>query len=138
VLGEPALAADPDFATNPKRVANRARLMNELSRRLAARSTAQWQGLLEAADIICAPIAGYDDVVQSEQLAHNGAIVEMHHPAAGKLRMPGFAIGDRNAQARVRRPPPAPGEHAREVLGEFGYAASEIDSLIACGAVQAP
>jgi crotonobetainyl-CoA:carnitine CoA-transferase CaiB-like acyl-CoA transferase len=138
VVGAPALASHEDFATNPKRVANRARLMQEISRRLVGKTTAEWQALLEAADIICAPIAQYDEVMASPQLAHNGVVVEMEHSSAGTVRMPGFALGDRAAQARVRRPPPAAGEHAREVLAEFGYAQREIDALLDCGAVQRP
>ncbi len=54
----------------------------------------------------------------------------MEHPKAGKVRMPGFALGDRNAQARVRHPPPMVGEHSAEVLGEFGFSAEEISALI--------
>jgi crotonobetainyl-CoA:carnitine CoA-transferase CaiB-like acyl-CoA transferase len=138
VLGDPALAFDEDFATNPKRVANRARLMQEISRRLAAKTSAQWQALLEAADIICASIAQYDEVMASPQLAHNGVIVNMRHSSVGDVSMPGFALGDRAAQATVRRPPPRAGEHARELLAEFGYAPREIDALLECGAVHQP
>lgn len=138
VLGDPALARHADFATNPKRVANRARLAEEISRRLAAKSTAEWQALLEAADIICGPIVNYDEVARSPQVAHNGVIVEMQHPVAGRVRMPGFALGDRDAQARVRRPPPRAGEHGREVLAEYGFAPREIEALFAAGAVMQP
>ncbi len=60
----------------------------------------------------------------------------MQHPTAGTVRMPGFAVGDRNAQSRVRRPPPRIGEHAREVLTAYGFPQSEIDALIASGAVK--
>jgi crotonobetainyl-CoA:carnitine CoA-transferase CaiB-like acyl-CoA transferase len=50
--------------------------------------------------------------------------------------MPGAAFGDRDAQSRVRRGPPAIGEHTREVLAGFGLAPKEIDALLAGGAVQ--
>jgi crotonobetainyl-CoA:carnitine CoA-transferase CaiB-like acyl-CoA transferase len=136
VIGDPALTSREAFATNPKRVANRTQLFENISKRLAEKTTAEWQALLEAADIICAPIADYDEVVRSPQLAHNGVIVDMQHPTAGTVRMPGFAVGDRNAQSRVYRPPPRIGEHAREVLAEHGFPPSEIDALIASGAVK--
>jgi crotonobetainyl-CoA:carnitine CoA-transferase CaiB-like acyl-CoA transferase len=136
VIGDPALAARGEFATNPKRVANRALLFENISKPLREKTTAEWQELLEAADIICGPIADYDEVLRSPQLAHNGVIVEMQHPTAGTVRMPGFAVGDRNAQSRVRRPPPRIGEHAREVLTTYGFPQSEIDALIASGAVK--
>jgi crotonobetainyl-CoA:carnitine CoA-transferase CaiB-like acyl-CoA transferase len=135
VLGEPALAERPEFATNPQRVANRAKLMTELKARLAAKTSAEWQALLEAADIICGPIADYATLIKSPQLAHNGVIVETKSSVAGTVRMPGMAMGDCNAQARVHRGPPAVGEHTCEILAEFGLRSTEIDALLASGAV---
>ncbi len=135
VLGDPALAARPEFANNPQRVANRDLLMQEVSKRLSTCTTAEWQSRLEAADIICGPIADYQEVMASPQLAHNGVIVEMQHPKAGKVRMPGAALGDRDAQSRVHLPPPMIGEHSRAVLADFGFAREEIDLHIATGAV---
>ena len=133
VLG---LEAREEFSTNPKRVANRKNLNAAITARLSDKTTAEWLPLLEAADIICGPIADYDEVVRSPQLAHNGVIVEMQHPTAGTVRMPGFAVGNRDAQSRVRRPPPRIGEHAREVLADHGFSQQEIDALIASGAAK--
>ena len=135
VLGDAALAADPDLATSPQRVANRAKLMAELWARLAGRTCAEWQALMEAADIICGPIADYAMVMDSPQLAHNGVIVETKSSVAGTVRMPGMAVGDRDAQSRVRRGPPALGEHSCEILADFGLSRPEIDALLASGAV---
>jgi formyl-CoA transferase len=36
---------------------------------------------------------------------------------------------------RIDAPPPRLGAHAREVLGELGYGAAEIEALMASGAV---
>jgi hypothetical protein len=135
LLGKPELAIHPDFATIPKRVANRDALMKELTVLLAPKTSFEWQELLEAADIICGPIADYNMVMQSPQLAHNGVIVDTHSSVAGLVRMPGFAAGDRDAQSRVRYGPPALGEHSCQILSEFGVSQPEIDALLACGAV---
>lgn len=135
VLEAPELAADPDLATSPLRVANRGKLTRELGARLAARTTAEWQAALQARDIICGPIAEYDEVLASPQLAHNGVLVETRHPAAGLVRMPGLAIGDRDAQARVRLPSPMVGEHSEAVLSDFGFGADEISALVEARAV---
>ena len=135
VIGDPALATRAEFATNPQRVANRTSLAREVALRLAAKTSAEWQALLEQADVICGPIAEYDEVLASPQLVHNGAIVQMQHPKAGVVRMPGAAFGDRDAQSRVHHPPPMIGEHSREVLAMFGFDAAEIDALVASGAV---
>jgi len=135
VIGDPAMATHPDFATNPQRVANRGRLMAQVTARLASKTSTEWQAILEAADIICGPIADYRMLVESPQLAHNGVIVETRNTIAGTVRMPGMALGDRNAQSRVHRGPPAVGEHSCEILAAFGLARPEIDALLASGTV---
>ena len=136
VLGDPALANDERFASNKQRMANRAALTGELTQRLAVHSSQQWQELLEAADIICGPIADYDTLLASPQLAHNGVIVETHNIDAGVVRMPGAAFGDRDAQARVRHGPPSIGEHSGEILAGMGLGPAEIEALLASGAVR--
>ena len=136
VLGDPALATDERFASNQQRMANRAALTGELTQRLAVRTSQQWQELLEAADIICGPIADYDMLLASPQLAHNGVIVETRNIDAGVVRMPGAAFGDRDAQARVRHGPPAIGEHSGEILAGLGLGVAEIEALLASGAVR--
>ena len=135
VLGNTAMAGRPEFANIPQRVANRDLLMQEVSKLLSAHTTAEWQSRLEAADIICGPIADYREVMASPQLAHNGVIVEMQHPKAGKVRMPGASLGDRAAQSRVHLPPPMIGEHSRAVLTDFGFSTEEINLHVASGAV---
>ena len=136
VLGDPALATEERFAGNQQRMANRAALTSELTQRLAVHTSLEWQELLEAADIICGPIADYDMLLASPQLAHNGVIVETRNVDAGVVRMPGAAFGDRDAQARVRHGPPAVGEHSSEILAALGLGRAEIDGLLASGAVR--
>jgi hypothetical protein len=73
--------------------------------------------------------------MESPQLKHNGVIVDTPNSIAGNVRMPGLAVGDRDAQARVRYGPPTLGEHSCVVLLEYGLTQQEIDALLACGAV---
>ena len=136
VIGNTALAMDERFATIASRVKNRDALMHEITQCLATHGSQAWQDKLEAADIICGPIADYDMLAASPQMIHNGVIVETHNVDAGVVRMPGAAFGDRDAQSRVHYGPPAVGEHSREVLAEFDVAADEIDALIATGTVK--
>lgn len=129
LLNKPELATHPEFATIPLRVANRKKLMAELTVLLSTKTSAEWQALMEAEDIICGPIAEYDMVMDSPQLKHNGLIVDTHNSVAGTVRMPGLALGDRNAQSRVRYGPPALGEHTKDVLRDFGLTEDQIAAL---------
>ena len=135
LLNKPDLATHPEFSTIPLRVANRKKLMTELTVLLASKTSAQWQELMEAQDIICGPIADYDMVMDSPQLKHNGLIVDTPNSVAGNVKMPGLAVGDRDAQSRVRYGPPTLGEHSCEVLAEYGLSQSQIDTLLASGVV---
>jgi crotonobetainyl-CoA:carnitine CoA-transferase CaiB-like acyl-CoA transferase len=135
LIGRPALAADPAFSSLAARVKNRGRMVEELSAAFRARTTAEWMPLLEARDILCAPIADYDEVTATDQFAASGTAVEMNHPVAGPIRLPGFAIGDRDAQSRQHRPPPVLGQHSVEVLAEYGVPRASIDRLLADGAL---
>ena len=135
LLNKPELATHPDFATIPLRVANRKKLMTELTVLLASKTSSEWQALMEAQDIICGPIADYDMVMDSPQLKHNGLIVETPNTIAGTVKMPGLAVGDRMAQSRVRYGPPTLGEHSCEVLAEDGLTQEHINALLADGIV---
>ena len=126
---------DPRFADNDARVRNREALRALVEARLAQRTTAQWQPLLEARDIMCAPVADYAWVTGSEQFQHVGAAVSMDLPSGARFQVPGFLMGDRSAQARVRYAPPSIGQHSREILEEFGLTPDEVRQLIDRGAV---
>jgi crotonobetainyl-CoA:carnitine CoA-transferase CaiB-like acyl-CoA transferase len=135
-LALPELADDPRFATSPLRVANRPALAEALTAAFVTRPSAEWLTVLEAADILCARVATYEDVVRHPQAAANGMIVEVEHETHGTVRMPGFPVNSVQWAARASRRAPALGEHTRAVLAELGYGEDEIERMLERGAVQ--
>ncbi|MEH2474290.1 crotonobetainyl-CoA:carnitine CoA-transferase CaiB-like acyl-CoA transferase [Nitrobacteraceae bacterium AZCC 2299] len=118
-IERPDLNDDARFASLPDRMANRAPLTKELNDVLGRRKTQEWMTVLEAAGIICAPVANYDDVSASPQLEASGILTKVHHANAGEIILPGFAIGGRAMP--IDRPPPRLGEHddmLAEILAE--------------------
>lgn len=107
-IDRPAMATDPRFGTLTDRMSNRPALTVEIEAALAARTTAEWLPVLEAADLICANVATYEHVVQSPQLEATGIMTTIDH-AGAHLTMPGFGVG--GAAGPVRYPPPRRGEH---------------------------
>jgi crotonobetainyl-CoA:carnitine CoA-transferase CaiB-like acyl-CoA transferase len=76
VLGDPDMAADADFATNPSRVAHRDALKERLETLLAAAGADAWQHRLTSAGVPCGPI---NDLGQAFALAESlglGPVVE--------------------------------------------------------------
>lgn len=65
-LGEPALAADQRFASNPDRVRNRAQLKAALTALLAHDTASNWQARLTAHGVPCGPI---NDISEAFALA---------------------------------------------------------------------
>jgi crotonobetainyl-CoA:carnitine CoA-transferase CaiB-like acyl-CoA transferase len=116
-------------------VYNRAALNELLSESFKMQSTAGWMEQLEAADILCAPIASYGEVTSSLQYRHSGVETSVVHPVAGIVRMPGFALGDAESSSAPHKPPPRVGEHSTRILSEYGLTAHEIAALVSCGAV---
>jgi len=84
------------------------------------RTTAEWMPLLDAADILCAPVATYDEVVTSPQLTARGRIAEVAHPKAGRFRALGFGLGRSEGVAPLRHPAPTQGQHTDEIVGDAG------------------
>lgn len=138
LLGLPGLATDARFATSPLRVANRPAMVEILTEVLKTRTTGEWLALLRAADILCAPVASYEDLARHPQLAANGMLAQVEHPVHGTIRMPGFPVDSAQANAQPHRAAPSCGEHTRQVLRESGFDDAEIGTLLRAGAIRCP
>jgi crotonobetainyl-CoA:carnitine CoA-transferase CaiB-like acyl-CoA transferase len=134
-LGDEALVAEPRFATNEARLAHHGDFKARVEAALAARSVAEWVDRLIAAGIAAGPIYEFDQVFEDAHVRHVGMVREVDQPGLGAVRMLGFPFAVDGRRPPLRRPAPALGQHTREVLGELGVAAGEIDRLIGLGAV---
>lgn len=119
LLGAPELAADPRFATNSDRVANRLAMRAELERLLAARPAAEWASLLTEHRV---PAGQVNDMAAAFRLAASlglDPIVSLPRPDGTTVRLPRNPIGLSATPARHRFPPPRLGEPAKETGAEF-------------------
>ena len=131
-IGEPSfLTMDDEIDTWEKRD----EIFAKTRDRLKTKTTAEWLELLRAADIWCGPVYGYADLVEDEQIKHNGTFVEYDHPTEGHVKTPGFPIKFSKTPATVERGAPVVGQHSRDVLIEAGYSDAEIEALLKKGAV---
>ncbi|MGY8523871.1 CaiB/BaiF CoA transferase family protein [Paracidovorax citrulli] len=128
--GRPELSADPRFATNPQRVANRDVLVPILAEMVRPRTRAQWIADLEKAGVPCGPINTLDDVFEDEQVKARGLRVDLPHPSAGEVKLVGSPIRMSATPPQALRHPPLLGEHTEDVLGDMlGYSAQDIQAL---------
>jgi crotonobetainyl-CoA:carnitine CoA-transferase CaiB-like acyl-CoA transferase len=111
VLGVAGAAADPRFATNADRVANRDALVALLEEALAARGAADWVTALGGAGVPCGLV---NDVGEAFALAER---LGLHAVAdAGGVPQVADPIGLSATPASYRLAPPALGEDTAEVL----------------------
>jgi len=134
--GQPGIAADPRFATNRARVANRGELIPMLKRLTIERSTVDWVAALEALAVPCGPINTLADVFAVPQVQARGLKVTMPHPVAGSLPLVANPMKLSATPVDYRLPPPMLGEHTDGVLAAtLGLDAARIAALRAGGIV---
>lgn len=113
-LGRPEWATDPDYATGPQRVRNKATLLPMIAEILRSRPRAEWIAAFEAAGIPCAPVNDIGQLAQTEQLAAVGIIQTL--PESG-VPVVGLPIAFDRQRPRSARAAPALGEHNGELVG---------------------
>lgn len=137
VLDAPDLAADPRFATNVLRVANRAACDAAISARTACRATAELDVRLARAGVPAAQVKEMSDVVDHPQLAARGRwrTVATEHAIVPALLPPATFADVETAMGDV----PALGRDTTALLREAGLTAAEVEAALGSGAAwQAP
>lgn len=135
-IGLPEIGDDPRFRTNQDRVRHRDQLVPLIAAAMRRRSTADWLGVLEAADVPCAPVndmrQAFDDLARISP----AMVVPTQHPEAGTLHLCGVPFRFGAMAGSIRRPPPMLGEHTEEVLaGTLGYGPERIAEMRRCKAI---
>ena len=114
VLGDSALASDPKFATNPKRVENRAETDAKVSADFARNDIETLMKKLESAGIAFARVNDWELLSKHAHLRR----ITVGAPS-GPVTMPAPAPM-RAGQERTYGPIPALGEHTKKIRSEFG------------------
>ena len=131
------LLADERFATNAKRVENRALVTDTLAPVLKSKTTAEWLAALEALSIACGPINRLSDVFADPHVQARGMVISMEHEGVGgpiPLIANPLKLSDTPPDYRIA--PPTLGAHTELVLHELlGLSHTEIAELRAKGVV---
>jgi crotonobetainyl-CoA:carnitine CoA-transferase CaiB-like acyl-CoA transferase len=133
-LGLPEVGGDARFATFADRLVHKDALLPILEARFAERPTAEWLARLRGR-VPCAPVNTIAQALEDEQVRARGMILEVEHPAFGRLREVASPVRTAGSAAS---PAPAPrlGEHTDEILrGLLGYDTRRIAGLRTSGAL---
>lgn len=131
-IGREALADDPRFCSNDRRVAHRAELRAVLGESLAAYTSEECVALLSRHQIVAGAVRRYRDVLASADVIASGILVEAASPDGEHYRALGlpYRIGDAPRAAPAAAP--ACGADGAAVLAEAGYSDAEIAALREC------
>jgi formyl-CoA transferase len=128
-IGDAALADEPGFDTTGGRMKNRDALQVRIEAILTTDTSANWVLKLEAKGVPAGPLNTIAQAWDDPQIKARGLLAE-----AGGRQFPRTPIKLHDTPVALTRGPAEVGEHTREVLGEAGFSAAEIDALIAEGA----
>ncbi|MFI5328306.1 MAG: CoA transferase, partial [Candidatus Rokuibacteriota bacterium] len=129
-LEVPALARDPRFVDNPRRVEHRVALQEALARVTRTMTADELLGRLQRAGVPSARVSTLDQVATEPQTEASGMLAAVKHPRLPDYRPVALPIkwdGERPPATRV---PPLLGEHSAEVLAELGYDHAAIQGLV--------
>ncbi len=127
VIDKPELKDNPRFVTNKDRVNNRTELATVLNEAFSNRDASEWAAKLQEAGLPIGPINAIQDVFSHPQASVRNFKVEIEHPTAGVVGLPGFPYKMSQTPAALHCPPPRLGEHTEEVLtGLLGYTPEQV------------
>ena len=126
---------DPKFCDNQTRVRNRNELAERIGSFVKTLKSDDAQRRLEAADVPFAPLWRPDQLVDDPQLQGAEQLVETPMPDGTTAQLPKIPIKSDGIDMSLRSGAPKLGEHTVEVLTDLGYSQSDIDRLVAEGAV---
>lgn len=130
-IGREDLADDERFRSTRRRNANRDILLPVVQDILRTKTRAEWQRLLDEADVPHAPLLDVVEALGQEQVRVREVLQPLHHPTAGDVEVVGPVVRFVGARPPVLRPSPLLGEHNREVLREvLGLSEAAIDELV--------
>jgi Predicted acyl-CoA transferases/carnitine dehydratase len=135
-IGRDDLAADPRFTHAPGRLAGRAEVEGALAEWVAARTAAEAQEALVAAEIPAALELTIEDAFTDPHYAAREMIVPVDDPLLGPIAIQGITPKLSATPGRVARPAPRMGEHNAEVYGDYlGLTAADLAALREAGVI---
>jgi alpha-methylacyl-CoA racemase len=110
-------------------------IFSDLKQVFLTKTRDEWFDLMIQKDIPVGKVYSLDEVFSDPQVLHRQMLIEIEHPAFGKIKQAGIAPKLSQTPGKVRTLSPLLGEHSEEILRELGYSQKEIENLQQEGAV---
>jgi len=118
VIGTPALAEDPAFATNRARITNREALLPQIEMQMARMGKQELLDAMKSNNVPCGEINNLEEVFDSPQVAARGMRVKMDHPHS-EIELIGNPVKFSKTPVSYRKAPPLCGADTDEVIEDW-------------------
>lgn len=134
-IGQPHLAGDARFSTNPARVQHLVVLDKIIADWFSAHEAADVERVLEAAQIPFSKTNSIADILQDPHFQARGAVVRLPDPDYGDV--PGPCIVPRVVGQALELPAtgPSPGQHNEEIYARLGVSVERLTQLKTLGVI---
>ena len=129
------LLDDPRFSTPMARQKNSKLFQKMLNDSYQNFTTKELVERLEANQVPFAEINSRPQVIEDPQIKAMGALMEFDHPLGGRMRQPRPPGRFSETETDIFRCSPELGEHAEEVLSEYGFTGEETQALFEHGVI---
>lgn len=123
------LEGDPEFAKQMDK-SSWPHLKSRIAEVFKTKTREEWCAAMEATDVCFAPVLTMSEAARHPHNVERKMIVEI-----GGIKQPAPAPRFSRTTPEIAAPPAHPGQHSREILGDWGFSAGDIDRLLASGAV---
>ena len=134
-IGHPELIVDPRFASIEDRKANATQAIATLDTIFAEKTMDEWSPILEAGQVIFAPVRAMLDALSDPQVELNDMLRTLDHPEHGPYKVLNTPVHLEDTDIGPKGPSPELGQHTEEVLLEMGYSWDDITRLQDSGAI---
>jgi crotonobetainyl-CoA:carnitine CoA-transferase CaiB-like acyl-CoA transferase len=129
VIGRSELAHDERFAQLKARTRNIDELYAILAEQIKTRTTAEWQKLLDTADLPNGPVNEFRTMAENPYLQATEFFQRYEHPSEGAMVTTAIPVQFGNTPGSIRLAPPGLGEHTTAVLRDIGYGDAQIQEV---------
>lgn len=138
VIGEPALASDPRFATPAQRARHQDELAVPITRWTGALGKHEAARRLQDAGVPAAAVYKANDTLDCAYLRHREFSLPLDHPEAGRHPHQGLPYRFEKTPVKHRHAAPCLGEHNHYILRDvLGRTDAQIEELERSGAIRA-
>ena len=134
-IGHPELIDDPRFATIDGRQSRAPEAIAVLDGIFGEKPIADWVPILDANDVIYAPVREMLDALKDPQVELNDMLRTIEHPQHGPYKILNTPVHLEDTDIGPKSAAPELGQHTEEVLLELGYSWDDITGLQDSGAI---